>query len=104
MIEKTDGNRDPRGRFLHGAPAGPGRGRKRPPSPAEETLYGRLRATVNEVLEEAEDVGMVDVVGALARLLARARDLRRQQISEATPPAEKSPEDAGAAEALRRNG
>lgn len=44
---------------------------------------------------------MADVVGALTRLLARARDLRRQHISEATPPAEGPPEGPGPSAAAR---
>lgn len=69
------GPRGPGGRFAPGAAPGPGRGRRRPPTEAEEALLEKLRAVGREAI--AQGASLEDVQRAAGRLAARAAALRR---------------------------
>jgi hypothetical protein len=77
---KTGENgRNDAGRFLPGCAAGPGRGRRKVPTEAEEALFEQLRETVNENFTSRPGTTWRDVMGALVRLTRRARERLREE-------------------------
>lgn len=84
--------RGPRGRFLLGGPAGPGRPRKGCRSPLAASLFEELAAIVDRRLSERAGLGEEEAIGAAELLVRHLRGRRAAGFPRAlNVPREESP-------------